>query len=83
MTHINIHGGQNEEFQMLQHVVQIMSSGFEKAEPAYGHQVPSWGFTFYLAHGYNHHRRHITITELGHLLTHPGPTHPDIYLQSV
>ena len=24
MTHINIHDGQNEEFQMLQYVVQIM-----------------------------------------------------------
>lgn len=41
MTHINIHGGQIEEFQTLQYMVQIMSPGFEKVEPAYGHQVPS------------------------------------------
>ena len=34
MTHKNILGGHNEEFQMLQHVAQIMSPGFEKAEPA-------------------------------------------------
>lgn len=41
MTHINIHGGQNEEFQMLQYVVQIMSPGFEKVESAHCHQIPS------------------------------------------
>lgn len=83
MTHINIHGGQNEEFQMLQYVVQIMSPGSEKVEPAYGLQVPSSGFTFHLAHGYNHHQHHLAITELGHLLTRLGLTNPDIWLQSV
>jgi hypothetical protein len=41
MTHINIQGGQNEEFQMLQYIVQIMSPGSEQVEPAYGLKVPS------------------------------------------
>jgi len=68
MTHINIQGGHNEEFQMLQYIVQIMSPGFEKVEPADGPKVPSWGFTFYLTRGYNHHQHHIVITELGPLV---------------
>jgi hypothetical protein len=45
-----------------------MSPGFEKVEPAYVLQVPSSGFTFYLARGYNHHQHHIAIIELGPLV---------------
>jgi len=29
-------------------------------------------------HHHHHHHHHITVMELGHLLTHSGPTYPDV-----